>query len=144
MFAPVSLPSAARMKSILYFAVLIVSFGPSVILLTLGVIFSPAWLYSLFESQMATMVPFLMVVAGLLGFWGMLALNNLTLYPYKTDTPPKRLIVFLSLGCIASLTATIFAAYMDWLLAIAMFLPIPVTACLTYRNRAYFYKQVRS
>ena len=135
---------AARMKSIVYFVVLIVSFGPSAILLTLGVIFSPAWLYSLFESQMATLVPFLMVVAGLLGFWGILALNNLTLYPHKTDTPPKRLIVYLSLGCIASLTATIIAAYMDWLLAIAMFLPIPITACLTYRNRAYFHKQVCS
>ncbi|WP_370134630.1 hypothetical protein [Alteromonas sp.] len=142
--APLSLKLAARMKSILYFVVLIVSFGPSAILLTLGVIFSPAWLYSMFESKMATLVPFLMVVAGLLGFWGMLALNNLTLYPYKTDTPPKRLIVYLSLGCIASLTATIFAAYMDWLLVIAMFLPIPVTACLTYRNRAYFHKQVCS
>ena len=93
---------------------------------------------------MATLIPFLIVVAGLLGFWGMLALNNLTLYPHKTDTPPNRLVVYLSLGCIASLTATVFAAYIDWLFAIAMFLPIPVTACLTYRNRAYFHKQVCS
>ena len=135
---------SARMKSILYFVVLIVSFGPSAILLTLGVIFSPVWLYQLFESKMATLIPFLIVVAGLLGFWGMLALNNLTLYPHKTDTPPNRLIVYLSLGCIASFTATVFAAYIDWLFAIAMFLPIPVTACLTYRNRAYFHKQVCS
>lgn len=132
------------MKSIVYLVVLIVSFAPSAILLTLGVIFSPVWLYGLFESRMATLMPLLLVVGGLLGFWGMLALNNLTLYPHKTDTPPKRLVVYLSLGCIASSTATVFAAYMDWLLAVAMFLPIPVTACLTYRNRAYFHKQVCS
>ena len=70
----------------------------------------------------------------------MLALNNQTLYPHKTDTPPNRLIVYLSLGCIASFTATIFAAYIDWICAIATFIPIPVTACLTYRNKAYFHK----
>jgi len=132
---------AASMKNIFYLAVLIVSFGPSTVLLVLGAIFSPVWLYSLFESQMATLIPLLLVVCGLLGFWGMLALNNLTLYPHRTDTPPKRLAVYLSLGCLASLTVTIFTAPIRWLLAVAMFLPIPVTACLTYSNRAYFHKQ---
>ncbi|GAC16211.1 hypothetical protein [Aliiglaciecola lipolytica] len=126
------------MKIFLYLLVLVVSFGPSALLFILGVIFSPVWVYSLIESGFFTLIPLLLVIAGGFGFWGMLALNNLTLHPHRTDTSPKRLVIYLSLGILSSCVVTGFAVYLDWKLAIVMFLPIPVTGYLTFRNRTYF------
>ncbi len=83
-----------------------IGFAPSLLILTLGVIFSPAILIGLFSDHLSSFLFAAMVIGGLFGFWGAISLLVLTLHPEQENTKPQRLKIYLILGVLSSAVAS--------------------------------------
>ncbi|WP_152085821.1 hypothetical protein [Pseudoalteromonas sp. A25] len=121
----------------LYLLEFFVGFAPSVLILCVGIIFSPIYFVGLFSGAPEVLLYLFLVISGSFGFWGAISLLTLTLHPENENTSPFRLRVYLLLGLLASLIVSIFIVRIDNPWSFVFILPFVVTTHLAYKQRYY-------
>ncbi|MCG7551174.1 hypothetical protein [Pseudoalteromonas sp. Of7M-16] len=125
----------SKLKRALYIFEFVVGFAPSILLLTLGLIFSPAILLGLFAGQPLSILVFFLVAGGLIGFWGAISLLGLTLYPEQENTHPTKLKIYLVLGALSSVVASYSVSVINIYLLPFTVTPLFVTLHLAFIQR---------
>ncbi|WP_100915107.1 hypothetical protein [Pseudoalteromonas spongiae] len=128
----------SKFRRFLYILEFVLAFGPSLAVLTIGVLFSPAFLLSMYDGGWSNILIALLIVLGLLGLWGGISLIGLTLNPEQENTKPARLKVYVIAGLIASTSASIFAGTINLYLLPVFIAPLLVTLHLVIKQRSYF------
>ena len=126
-----------KLKRFAYIVEFFIGFAPSLLLLSLGVVFSPVIIVGLFSGNLTTLFYGLLVLFGLLGFWGAISLLVLTLHPEQENTKPKRLKVYISLGVVSSAVASYAVGGTNEYLLPFIIAPLFVTLHLVYVQRHY-------
>ncbi|MBE1302022.1 MAG: hypothetical protein GJ680_19215 [Alteromonadaceae bacterium] len=123
----------------LYLLEFFVGFAPSVLVLCVGLIFSPIFLTGLYYGAPEVLFYLSLVISGAFGFWGAISLLTLTLHPENENTSPIRLRVYLVLGLIASLVVSLSIVQMQNLWTLVFVLPLVVTVHLAFVQRRYLF-----
>ena len=126
-----------KLKRLAFIIEFFIGFAPSLIILSLGVVFSPVIIVGLFTGEPTTLLYGLLVLFGLLGFWGAISLLVLTLHPEQENTKPKRLKIYISLGVISSAIASYGVGGTNEYLLPFIIAPLFVTLHLVYVQRHY-------
>ena len=126
-----------KLKRSLYILEFMIGFAPSLLILTLGVIFSPAILIGLFAGHSSSILFAFLVAGGLLGFWGAISLLVLTLHPEQENTKPKRLKIYIVLGVLSSAVASYSVGDTNLYLLPFIIAPLFVTLHLVFVQRHY-------
>ncbi|WP_100658844.1 hypothetical protein, partial [Alteromonas flava] len=124
-------------KRFLYLLEFFAGFAVPVIVLAMGVVFSPIFIVGLFQGAFETSYYLVLVVAGLLGFWGAISLLTLTLHPEKPNTPPKRLKIYIFAGVVAASFVGYLAGQTNWFLLVSFLMTLIVTLHLVFLQRQY-------
>jgi len=126
-----------NMKRLAYIIEFIIGFAPSLLLLSLGVVFSPVIIVGLFAGEPIILLYGCLVLFGLFGFWGAISLLVLTLHPEQENTKPKRLKIYIALGVISSAISSYAAGGTNEYLLPFIIAPLFVTLHLVYVQRHY-------
>ena len=128
----------SKTKRFFYILVFAIGFGPVLVVLTMGVIFSPLFMLSIFEGSWQNIFMVSLIVLGLFGFWGALSLLGIMLYPKQENTNPQRLKGYIMAGVIATTTASVFATTANVYLIPIFLAPLLLTLHLSIKLRHYF------
>ncbi len=132
-----------NMNSALFKTLLILSYGPSVFLVTFALMVSPLWTTILFvEPSSGLLGVVMLLLCGLSGLRGVVLLLTLDTRHIDSRALLYRLVIYLLLGIGASLFASIGLVSLNWALSLVLFLPVPATLYLIYLNRNHFYRLV--
>lgn len=131
------------MNSALFKTLLILSYGPSVFLVTFALMVSPLWATLLFiEPSSGLLAAVMVLICGLSGLRGVVLLLTLDKRHIDSRALLYRLVIYLLLGMGASLFASIGLVSTNWALSLVLFLPVPATLYLIHLDRSHFYKFV--
>ena len=127
----------SKFKRLLYIVEFMVGFGPSLLILTVGVILSPAIIAGVFTGHTESLLFVFLVLGGLVGFWGAISLLVLTLHPEQENTPPNRLKVYVLAGVIVSTFICCAVGITNLYLLPFICAPLFVTLHLVFLQRNY-------
>ncbi|MCF6443040.1 hypothetical protein L1077_26805 [Pseudoalteromonas luteoviolacea] len=103
----------------------------------MALIFSPALLIGLEQDIWSKVLILILIILGLVGFWGAISLIGLTLFPLQENTKPIRLKLYIISGVIASSAASFFASTISLYLLAVFIAPILVSLQLVIKQRDY-------
>jgi len=126
-----------KLKRLAYVIEFVIGFAPSLLILSVGVIFSPIIIVGLLAGEPNILLYGLLVLFGLFGFWGAISLLVLTLHPEQENTKPKRLKIYIALGVISSAVASYAVGGTNEYLLPFIIAPLFVTLHLVYVQRHY-------
>lgn len=132
----------SKLKHIAYIVEFMIGFGPSLLVLTLGVIFSPVIILGIFSGEPMYLFYVLLVLFGLCGFWGAISLLVLTLHSEQENTKPKRLKIYICMGVISSSITSYMIGVSNIYLLPFVIAPLFVTLHLAYVQRNYLLAKV--
>ena len=127
----------SAMKRFLYLLEFFAGFAIPVVVLVVGVVFSPIFIVGFFQGAFETAYYLLLVFAGALGFWGAISLLTLTLHPEKPNTSPKKLRFYILAGVAASSFVGYWVGQTNWFFLVTFISTLLVTLHLTYIQREY-------
>jgi len=127
-------------KRFLYLIEFLIGYSIPVIILVLGVIFSPVAIVGLFAGKLESILFLLLVLSGSVGFWGAISLMSLTLNPHNSNTPPFRLQLYIAIGVVPVSSIGIISGQANWVLTLISLLTLLVTLHLTIKQRQYLHQ----
>lgn len=128
------------LKKNLILGEVVICFGPAFILLAMGMAIIPTALRSLFSGHFYGLYILGMLVGGVLGITGLIALTIKILEPESNTLAPSKVKLFISLGILAVLGFLVMASEGGpaWQLAVVS-LPIIASIHLLYLGRSYVF-----